>query len=152
MKKITSVILALLLTAAMAMPAFAAEGEENESPCPHANKTVETIQEATCTEAGLTEGAVCACCGQVLTAQETVPALGHKEEAVSTVKEPPQCDFEGILIPGSVCYTVTYRCTLCGLERVEHFTHVPGPEELVDGETVVHCTICSGTISSTGIG
>ena len=52
MKKITSVILALLLTVAMAMPAFAAEGEENETPCSHVNRTVETVQDATCTEAG----------------------------------------------------------------------------------------------------
>ena len=118
---------------------------------PHTPQAIPAVA-PTCTEAGLTEGAVCAFCGEVLVAQQTVPALGHKEEAVSTVIETPLLDDERILISGSVCYTVTYRCTLCGLERVEHFTHVPGPEELVDGETVIRCTICSETISSTGIG
>ncbi len=33
--------------------------------------------EATCTETGLTEGVKCAVCGEILVAQEVVPALGH---------------------------------------------------------------------------
>ena len=33
---------------------------------------------ATCTETGLTEGAKCSVCGETLTAQEEIPALGHK--------------------------------------------------------------------------
>ena len=32
---------------------------------------------ATCTETGLTAGSKCSVCGEVLTAQEVVPALGH---------------------------------------------------------------------------
>ena len=34
-------------------------------------------KEATCTETGLTAGSKCSVCGEVLTAQEVVPALGH---------------------------------------------------------------------------
>ena len=37
---------------------------------------------ATCTEAGLTDGAVCSVCEEVLNAQEEIPALGHTEETV----------------------------------------------------------------------
>ncbi|MBQ2920461.1 MAG: S-layer homology domain-containing protein, partial [Oscillospiraceae bacterium] len=33
--------------------------------------------ESTCTETGLTEGRKCAVCGEILVAQEVVPALGH---------------------------------------------------------------------------
>ena len=41
---------------------------------------------ATCTETGLTAGSKCSVCGEVLTAQEVVPALGHKfENGVCTV-------------------------------------------------------------------
>lgn len=34
---------------------------------------------ATCTETGLTDGEKCAVCGEVLTAQEVIPALGHTD-------------------------------------------------------------------------
>ena len=34
-------------------------------------------QAATCTEAGLSDGVKCSVCGEVLSAQQTIPALGH---------------------------------------------------------------------------
>lgn len=37
-----------------------------------------TAKAATCTETGLTAGAKCSVCDEIITAQETVPALGHK--------------------------------------------------------------------------
>lgn len=45
-------------------------------PHVHTEKTV-PAKEATCTEPGLTEGKECAECGEVLVAQEEIPALGH---------------------------------------------------------------------------
>ena len=38
---------------------------------------IQKAKEASCTEPGLTEGAVCSVCGEILSAQETVPATGH---------------------------------------------------------------------------
>ena len=35
---------------------------------------------ASCTEAGRTDGVKCAVCGETLTAQETIPATGHKDD------------------------------------------------------------------------
>ena len=46
--------------------------------------------EPTCTETGLTDGEQCAVCGEILKAQETIPALGHdyvEQTASLTVKE-----------------------------------------------------------------
>ena len=52
-----------------------------EDPCAngHASTTPseEVITEATCTEAGLSEGKKCSVCGVTLEAQKEIPALGH---------------------------------------------------------------------------
>lgn len=45
----------------------------------HTEQTVEA-KAPTCTEAGLTEGKVCAECGEVLVEQTEIPALGHADE------------------------------------------------------------------------
>ena len=47
----------------------------------HKKETDEAV-DPTCTENGLTEGGHCPVCGEVLTAQEEIPALGHKPAAV----------------------------------------------------------------------
>ena len=43
------------------------------------NEVVYQGYAATCTEDGLTDGVKCSVCNEVLTAQETMPALGHKD-------------------------------------------------------------------------
>ncbi len=58
--------------------------------------------EATCTETGLTEGVKCAVCGEILVAQEVVPALGH--------------DWQGT------------DCSRCDEKRVNPFVDVPENE------------------------
>ena len=45
---------------------------------PHTPEVI-PAKAATCTETGLTEGSKCSVCGEVLTAQKVIPALGHKE-------------------------------------------------------------------------
>lgn len=58
----------------------------------------------TCTETGLTEGSHCSVCGEVITAQESVPALGHSWGAWS-VTTPATCDDAGV---------ETRTCSVCG--------------------------------------
>ncbi len=55
----------------------------------------------TCTVSGLTEGSHCSVCGNVITAQQVIPANGHSYNAVVTA---PTCRDKG--------YT-TYTCSVC---------------------------------------
>ncbi len=59
---------------------------------------------ATCTESGKTEGSHCSTCGEILTAQQTIPATGHQEITVKGIAA--TCTQEG-LTDGS-------KCSVCG--------------------------------------
>ena len=61
--------------------------------------------DATCLESGLSEGSHCADCGEVIVAQETVPAIGHEYSV--TVKE-PTCSEEGANVHTCVRCSDTY--------------------------------------------
>ena len=72
--------------------------------CHHENTEVLPAVEATCTMTGLTEGLKCADCGEILTAQEVVDALGHTEQIVPGVE--PTFDDTGL--------TEGRACSVCG--------------------------------------
>lgn len=70
---------------------------------------IDTAVAATCEETGLTEGTHCSVCGEILTAQEIVPAAGHSWDDGIVTKEATTKE-EGIM---------TYTCTVCGETRTE---------------------------------
>ena len=123
-------------------------GENDLDTCEH-NVVVDEAVSATCTEMGLTEGAHCSKCGEVLLAQTEVPATGHNH--VPAVTE-PTCTEKG--------YT-TYTCH-CGDEYVADevvaIGHSPA-EAVVENnvaptctatgsyDNVVYCSVCDTELS-----
>ena len=84
--------------------------------------------DATCTEAGLTEGTVCEVCGDIIVAQEVIPALGHDYKEVVT---PPTCTEAG--------YT-TYTCSRCGDSYTGNEVAATGHTEVIDAAVAPTCT------------
>lgn len=96
--------------------------------CDHTNTATSPVGEAkdaTCTETGITAGEKCEC-GHVITEQETIPALGHKNVGEGVVT-PPTCTEAG--------YT-TYTCERCG-EYTADEVRANG-HDYVGGK----CTVC----------
>lgn len=81
---------------------------ESVEKAPHTPATDAAV-EATCESTGLTEGSHCSVCGEVLTAQEVVPAKGHSWDEGAVATE-PTCTGAGVR---------TYTCTVCGATKTE---------------------------------
>ena len=132
--------------------------EIHDTTCEHKNVEVLPATEATCTESGLTEGSKCADCGEILKAQEEIPALGHTEETVEGYAA--TCTEAGL--------TDGIKCSVCG-EEIEAQEEIPAKghtEITVEGyaatcteagqTNAIVCAVCdeviqaSETIPATG--
>ena len=103
---------------------------------------VDPAVEPTCTEAGLTAGAHCSVCDEVLAAQEEIAPLGHDPQVLPAVE--PSCTEPG-LTEGCVCA----RCgeILTAQEEVPALGHdyvavVTAPSCTLDGFTTYTCSRC----------
>lgn len=111
----------------------------------HAEVVTDEAVEATCTEDGLTEGAHCAFCGEVLTAQEQIPSPGHHVVTDEEAKAP------GCTTPG---HTASSHCDVCN-EILQTREEIPpaGHRAVIDPGTPStaassgltdgsHCSVC----------
>ena len=91
------------------------------------NEVIDETIEPTCTKTGLTEGKHCSLCGEVLVAQEEIPALGHTFEngkCIDCKEEDP--DFVSLTLTSS-----TYNINLTDYSYVAYIT-------MIGGETIVY--------------
>ncbi len=72
--------------------------------CGHGRTSVIPGKDATCTDTGRTDGTKCSACGEILVAQEVIPALGHTEETIPAVDA--TCTTNGL--------TEGTKCFVCG--------------------------------------
>ena len=82
-------------------------GAKDNTTCAHTEEIIPG-KAATCTESGLTEGKKCSKCGEIIVAQEVIPANGHTEELVSA--KAPTCTEAGL--------TEGKKCSKCGYTLV----------------------------------
>jgi len=102
--------------------------------------TVLEAVEPTCTQTGLTEGKKCSQCGEILVAQNTVPALGHNMGAWMQTKA-PTCTEKG---------SERRDCTRCDrfeerdIEEKEHSysSVITPPTHTEQGYTTYTCAVC----------
>ena len=130
------------------------------------NPVTDPAVPATCTATGLTAGSHCSRCNVTLTAQETVPALGHDwSEYVETTA--PTCTETGVktstcsrcqetrtqsipakghtLGPDATC-TEDQTCLVCGAVISAATGHIPGPAATCT--TAQTCTVCGTQLAA----
>ncbi len=86
--------------------------------------------EPTCTEDGLTAGVKCSVCGEIITAQQTVPAKGHTETAIDEERE-ATCTADGL--------TAGVKCSVCG-EIITAQQTVPAKGHSIGADGA--CSVC----------
>jgi len=88
----------------------------------HAEEEIPAV-EATCESTGLTDGVKCSACGEILTAQEEIPATGHDHDDGVVTKE-PTCTEAGVKI---------FTCA-CGDTYTEEIAALGHTEEIIEGK------------------
>ena len=123
-------------------------GEKRTEVIEATGHTEEAIpgKDATCTETGLTEGKKCSVCGEILVAQETIPALGHAWDTGVITKE-ATCTEDGLK---------TFTCGRCGEKRTEAIEVTGHTEEIIPGREAActetgltegkKCSVCGVTL------
>lgn len=141
-------MLIVMMTLAVVILTFASCLVTTPPECSHSSTTIVMGKDATCTEAGLTDGEECSTCGEILVEQKEIPALGHTEEILNG--EAPTCTSTGI--------TDGKKCSVCFevLVAQEEIPMAEHSEEAVEGKAATctekgltegkKCSACGATL------
>ena len=113
--------------------------------CSHPDSSTVKGYAATCITAGKSDGTKCAVCGETLTAQETIPALGHDEQ--NHTAKTPTCTEKGwdAYVTCSRCSYTTYaEKAALGHNEQNHAAKAPTCTEK-GWDAYVACSRCSYT-------
>ena len=91
---------------------------------------------ATCTTEGKSEGLHCSTCNAVITAQETIPALGHTDNWTHTMTTKPTYTTEGLI-------ESVNTCKVCGIEIGTNSFTVPVVDKDAEGYEVLVSGVAS---------
>ena len=128
-------------------------GFTRDVSCHHENCEILPKKDATCTEAGITEGKKCLDCGEIIVEQKTIYATGHKDEKLTGYDA--TCTEDG--------FTDGKKCSVCGVvTEVQETITSPGHKEsewIVDTEpTCINegskrkiCSVCEITLKTEAI-
>ena len=128
------------LTAQVRLDSITVSCTEAEPACQHTNTVIDKAVAPTCTATGLSEGKHCADCGETITQQNVVAALGHT--VVTDAAVAPTCTAPG-LTEGkrcSVCKTVIVAQTSVGALGHSYQTVVLNPTCTQPGYTTHTCS------------
>ena len=92
LKKVGACLLCLTLIAQVGCVFAVADGEV----CQHRNPVLLKGTPATCGTSGLTDGVMCGDCGEVLLAQDVIPATGNHVNPVKIPGKPATCGKDGL--------------------------------------------------------
>ncbi len=105
--------------------------ETREIVAPGHKEEVLAAVEATCTDAGRTEGKKCSVCNTTLVPQEIISAKGHTPEEIPAVDA--TCKATG--------KTAGEKCSVCGTVTVEQ-AETPVTTHTYDSDTDTDCNVC----------
>lgn len=108
-------------------------GEKQSDVIPYTNHKEQILpaKEATCSEAGLTEGIKCSSCGDILLDQQRTPLKAHTEEVLPAVE--PTCTAIGL--------TEGKHCAVCGIVTLAQEV-IPMKSHAFDDDYDTKCNVC----------